>query len=102
MLFRLLVCSPLLTQVLIGEVNIGVDGGLDLGMSQSFLDIARIPPCPNQFCGVTVPELVRMNGNAAFATVIPEQRFDRFTIKWPPVGRVPPLDKHNSYLLYLL
>src|SRR6266487_4873977 len=91
MLFRLLVCSPLLTQILIREVNIGVDGSLDLGMSQSLLDIAGIPTCQNQFCGMTVPELVRMNDNAAFATVVPEQRFDRFTIKWMSIGRVPPL-----------
>src|SRR6266702_7640937 len=87
----LLVSAPFLTQIIIIEMHIGIDGCLDLRMPQAFLDIAGIPPGFDKLSSMTVPQQMCMKGDATFPTVVPKQPLHRFTIEWPSVGATPPL-----------
>src|SRR5215467_5610254 len=92
MRFLLLIHLPLLTQILVIEVNVGIDGGLDLGMSQALLYIASIPPSANEFGGMTVAQQVSMQRNPTFATVMAKQAFKGLTREGMTIGgSAPPI-----------
>src|SRR5436305_12185147 len=87
----LLVSAPFLTQIIIIQMHISIDGCLDLRMPQAFLDIACIPPGFDKLRSMAVPHHMCMKRDATFSTVVPKQPFQRFTIEWPSIGAVPPL-----------
>ena len=71
-------------------MNIGIDGGLDLRMSQALLHIAGIPPGTNEFGGMTVAQQVSMQGNATFPAVMAKQAFEGLSTKGMAVGGYAP------------
>lgn len=71
-------------------MNIRVDRRLNLSMSQSFLDVTRIPASFDQLSRVAMPQKMCMERDTTFLAVMAEQPLDRFTIEWLPVGRVAP------------
>jgi len=70
MRFLLLIRLPLPAHIGIIQVNMRIDGRLDLSVPQPLLDIAGVPPGSNELSGMTVAQQVSMKGNPTFPTVM--------------------------------
>src|SRR5260221_3200909 len=86
-----LILVPFLAEVVVVQMDVGVDGGLHIGMAEALLHVAGIPASTDQFGGMRVAQQVSVQWNAALLAVVAEHGFERMTGERRAVGRFPAL-----------